>query len=154
LHQSEKNVQASFFRWKLVTTLAQPDHPGDVDAKPSELLSLTIFTTSLAVGQVMFKRVGMAIRGQPLLDSVFYLLSSPTLYMVVSIYVLSTFLWIWILSQIPLTRAYPWVAVGMAIVPLLRRYVFDEGVEPLFWLGISLFLVGLIITQYASNKSG
>jgi multidrug transporter EmrE-like cation transporter len=121
--------------------------------KLMNLLSLGIFVTTLAIGQVMFKRVGLAIRGRPLLDSVLYLLGSRTLYIVLSIYAVSTFLWIWILSRIPLSQAYPWVAIGMAIVPLLGWYVFGERVEPLFWLGISLILAGVIITQYASQPS-
>jgi multidrug transporter EmrE-like cation transporter len=83
-------------------------------------------------------------------DSVFYVLGSPTLYLVISVYVLSTFLWIWILSRVPLSQAYPWMAIGIAIVPLLGWYVFGERVEPLFRLGISLVLIGVIITQYAS----
>jgi multidrug transporter EmrE-like cation transporter len=121
--------------------------------KLMNLLSLGIFATTLAIGQVMFKRVGLAIRGRPLLDSALYLLGSRTLYIVLSIYAVSTFLWIWILSRIPLSQAYPWVAIGMAIVPLLGWYVFGERVEPLFWFGISLILAGVIITQYASQPS-
>jgi multidrug transporter EmrE-like cation transporter len=117
-----------------------------------DFLSLVIFTTTLAVGQVMFKQVGLGIRGRPLVDGVLYLLGSRTFYIVVLIYVLSTFLWIWILSRVPLSQAYPWVAIGMAIVPLLGWYVFGERVEPLFWLGVSLILAGVIVTQYASTS--
>src|SRR5271165_2850295 len=117
-----------------------------------DFLSLVIFTTALAVGQVMFKQVGLGIRGRPLVGGVLYLLGSRTFYIVVLIYVLSTFLWIWILSRVPLSQAYPWVAIGMAIVPLLGWYVFGERVEPLFWLGVSLILAGVIVTQYASTS--
>jgi multidrug transporter EmrE-like cation transporter len=115
-------------------------------------LSLVIFTTALAVGQVLFKSVGLAIRGRTLVDSVLYLFGSRTFYTVLSIYALSTFLWIWILSRVPLSQAYPWVAIGMAIVPLLGWYMFGERVEPMFWLGISLILAGIIVTQYASRS--
>jgi multidrug transporter EmrE-like cation transporter len=100
----------------------------------------------------MFKQVGLMVRGRPIVDSVLYLLSSCTLYVVLSINAISTFLWIWILSRVPLTRAYPWVAIGMAIVPSLGRYAFGERVEPLYWLGISLILAGIIVTQYSSGS--
>lgn len=51
-------------------------------------LSLAIFATALSVGQVMFKRVGLTIRGRTLLDSVLYILGSNTFYVVLFIYAL------------------------------------------------------------------
>jgi multidrug transporter EmrE-like cation transporter len=117
------------------------------------VLSLSIFTVALAVGQVMFKRVGLSIRGRPPLDSVFDILGHPMFYLVLLIYGFCTFLWIWILSRVPLAQAYPWVAIGVAIVPLMGWYVFGERIEPIFWLGVLLILFGIIITQLASNSS-
>ena len=114
------------------------------------LVSLMIFATSLAVGQVMFKRVGLVIRGQPLFDGLLSLLTQPAFYFVLGIYGFSAFLWVWILSRIPLSQAYPWVATGVAIVPLLGWYVFDEHVGPLFWFGVALILAGISMTQYAA----
>jgi multidrug transporter EmrE-like cation transporter len=117
----------------------------------TNFISLAIFSTALAIGQVMFKRAGLAISGQPLPDGILSLLTNAAFYIALSIYGLSTFLWVWILSRVPLSQAYPWVAIGLGIVPLLGRYVFDERVEPTFWLGISLIVAGTIVTQYASR---
>lgn len=116
-------------------------------------VSLAIFTTSLAIGQVMFKRVGLAIRDRPLADGLLTLLGQPAFYVVLIIYGFSTLLWIWILSRIPLSQAYPWVAAGVAVVPLLGMYVFGEHVGPLFWLGVALIAVGIIVTQYACQTN-
>jgi hypothetical protein len=82
------------------------------------VVSLMIFTSNLAVGQVMFKRVGLGMRGQALFDGLLSLLVQPAFYFVMAIYGFSAFLWVWILSRIPLSQAYPWVAAGVAIVPL------------------------------------
>jgi multidrug transporter EmrE-like cation transporter len=116
------------------------------------LLSLVIFTIALAVRQVTFNRIGLAVRERALVDSVLYLLGARAFYITLSISALSTFLWIWILSRVPLSQAYPWVAIGMAIIPLLGWYVFGEHVGPLFSLGVSLILAGAIVTQCASGS--
>jgi multidrug transporter EmrE-like cation transporter len=73
-------------------------------------------------------------------------------YLALSLYAFSTFLWIWILSRVPLSQAYPWVAIGIAIVPLLGWYVFDERIKPTFWLGVLLIVSGVIITQFTSRS--
>lgn len=116
-------------------------------------VSLAVFTTSLAIGQVMFKQVGLAIRGRPPLDSALDILSHHAFYLALSIYAFSTFLWIWILSRVPLSQAYPWVAVGVAIVPLMGWYIFGERIKPAFWLGVLLIVLGIIVTQLASQPS-
>lgn len=115
------------------------------------VVSLAIFTAMLCSGQVMFKQLGLAIRGQPVLEGMVGLLRHPTLYVVLSIYGLATLLWIWILSRVPLMQAYPWVALGTAIVPLMGWYFFGERVTPAFWPGLILILVGMFLTQYASS---
>jgi multidrug transporter EmrE-like cation transporter len=115
------------------------------------ILSLAIFTATLATGQVMFKQVGLTIRGRPPLDSALDILSHHVFYLALSLYAFSTLLWIWILSRVPLSQAYPWVAIGIAIVPLLGWYVFDERIKPTFWLGVLLILSGVIITQFTSR---
>jgi drug/metabolite transporter (DMT)-like permease len=116
-------------------------------------LSLAIFTTALAAGQVMFKQVGLTIRGRPPLDSAADILSHRAFYFALCLYAFATFLWIWILSRVPLSQAYPWVAIGIAIVPLLGCYIFGERIKPAFWLGVLLILSGVIITQLTSQSS-
>jgi drug/metabolite transporter (DMT)-like permease len=41
----------------------------------------------------------------------------------------------------------------MAISPVLGLYGFGEWVVPLFWFGVAVILVGIFITQYASQSS-
>ena len=113
-------------------------------------VSLMIFTTSLAAGQVLFKQVGLIVRGQSPGEAVMMVLRQPALYAALTLYAFATALWIWILSRVPLMQAYPWVAVGMAIVPLLGWLVFGERVGPLFWLGVAFILMGVTLTQYAA----
>jgi drug/metabolite transporter (DMT)-like permease len=114
------------------------------------LLSLAAVTTVIAIGQIMFKQVGITIRGLSIVDGLLLLLRQRELYAALAIYGVATLLWIWILSRVPLTQAYPWVAAGIVIVSLLGWLIFNETVGPLFWLGVALIIIGLMLTQYAS----
>ena len=94
--------------------------------------SLAVFALSLAAGQSLFKQVGIIIRGQPFLDGLLLMARQPTLYAALTLYGLSTLLWIWILSRVPLMQAYPWAAISMVIVPLGGWFAFGERATPIF----------------------
>jgi drug/metabolite transporter (DMT)-like permease len=119
----------------------------------TDVLSLTVVMLAIAAGQALFKRVGLAMRGQPILDGFLLIASQPALYVAMAIYGMATLMWIWILSRVPLMEAYPWVAVSMVIVPFVGWFVFGERVSPIFWLGIGLILAGLFLTQAAAQTS-
>lgn len=111
---------------------------------------LAAFTVMLACGQVMFKRVGLTLQGHSGLPAILLALHEPSLYVALTIYAAATLLWIWILSRVTLMQAYPWVALGMIIVPLLGWFVFGERVAPVFWLGVACIIAGVGLTQYAA----
>jgi drug/metabolite transporter (DMT)-like permease len=112
--------------------------------------SLACFTLILAAGQVLFKKVGLAVAGLPPAEAMLAVLRDPFLYGALALYGLATLLWIWILSRVPLSQAYPWVALGVILVPLLGWYLFGERVAPVFWVGTALIVAGLFLTQYPS----
>jgi drug/metabolite transporter (DMT)-like permease len=116
----------------------------------SNIASLAAFTLILASGQVLFKKVGLAIAGLAPSDAVLAVLRDPVLYGALTLYGVATLLWIWILSRVPLSQAYPWVALGVVLVPLLGRYLFGERIAPMFWLGTVLIVAGLAIINYTS----
>jgi drug/metabolite transporter (DMT)-like permease len=116
----------------------------------TNIISLLTFTLTLAAGQLLFKQTALGIRGLSLAEVPVSLARMPSLYLALFLYGCSTLLWIWILSRMALAQAYPWIAVGMIIVPLLGVLIFGEKLAPLFWVGASLILVGMILTQYGA----
>ncbi len=108
-----------------------------------EYVSLSAFTLMLAAGQVLFKTIGLVLRREGMAVA----LRAPTLYAALTLYGAATLLWIWILSRVPLTRAYPWVSLGTILVPLAGWYWFDETVGVRFWLGVGLIVAGMALTQ-------
>lgn len=115
----------------------------------SNLAGLAVFTTVLAVGQLLFKKAGLSIRGLDLAEGLLSLARLPAFYAAIALYALSTLLWVWLLSRVTLMQAYPWVAAGVIIVPLLSAMVFGERVNPTYWLGTLLIVAGILVTQYS-----
>lgn len=115
-------------------------------------LSFSIFTLMMAAGQALFKKVGLSIRGMPISDGLMSVLTEPALYIALALYGVATLLWIWILSRVALSEAYPWVAVGIVIVPLLGCWLYGERVAPIFWVGAACIVIGVILTQYGSQS--
>jgi drug/metabolite transporter (DMT)-like permease len=116
-------------------------------------LSLVVFALMLALGQLLFKRIGLSIHGAPVVSGLLSILLQPVLYAALALYGLATVLWIWILSRVPLTQAYPWVAVTVVIVVLLGWWIYHERPSPIFWLGLALVAIGVVLTQYGSQNS-
>ena len=117
----------------------------------TNIVGLASFAVLLAVGQVLFKKVALGVRGLPLGDGLSAILRESIFYEALTLYGLSTLLWIWLLSRIPLSQAYPWVAIGSVLVPLSAWFLFNERVAPVFWVGVMLILAGLFLTQYGTR---
>lgn len=120
-------------------------------ARAINFSALLVFTLSLSGGQILFKYVGLRVQGLGARDAIIAALSSPALYAALTLYGSATVLWIWILSRVPLTEAYPWVALGMVIVPMVGVLMFGERVTPLFWCGVALIVAGVFVTQHGLN---
>lgn len=70
------------------------------------------------------------------------------------LYAISAVFWLIVLSRIPLSVAYPIVAVGYVVVVFYSRFVFNEPVKWIAWVGLAFIVVGVAITAQGlkSNK--
>ena len=119
----------------------------------ANILWLATFSTMLAAGQLLFKQASLAMRGRPLAEGFLAVARVPAFYGAIALYATATLLWIWILSRVPLSQAYPWVALAMAAVPVLASLVFHERIDPVYWIGIVLVVGGVFLTQAGSQSS-
>ena len=115
----------------------------------SNLVGLAVFAAVLAVGQLLFKKAGLSVRGLTLTEGLLNLAQLPAFYAAIALYALSSLLWVWLLSRVTLMQAYPWVAAGVIIVPLLSAAVYGERVNATYWLGTLLIVAGILVTQYS-----
>lgn len=109
-------------------------------------LSLSLFTllcvVCISIGQLLFKQAASALPPEPqVLDWVLngWLISS------LALYGLTTLGWVWILRNVPLHLAYPFMGLAFLIVPTLAWIFLGE---PLHWrtlAGGALILAGVAL---------
>jgi drug/metabolite transporter (DMT)-like permease len=104
-----------------------------------QLGALLAFSASLAFGQILFKLAAADIGAAGI--------GSGWLFAALLLYGASTVLWLWILTAIPLVRAYPFALLGAGIVPPLAWLLLGEAVGPGYLLGLALIIAGLAIVQ-------
>ena len=104
---------------------------------------------TIVVGQILFK---MSASGVVLDQGIIQMLSSLLNWRFVSatvIYALGTVVWVVLLKSVPLSRAYPFIAVSFAVMPLIAYVLFDENINVQYLLGLLMFLAGLLIIASA-----
>jgi multidrug transporter EmrE-like cation transporter len=108
------------------------------------IVSLLLFAVLIAAGQFLFKHSAMAVSGLDLSASLVALARQPAFYAALILYGGSTVLWVWILTRVPLSLAYPVVALGMILVPMIGWFFFGERLSFTFWIGAALIVAGVL----------
>ena len=62
------------------------------------------------------------------------------------LYAISALFWFVVLSRTSLSVAYPMVAAGYIVVVLYSKFVFNEQVKAVAWVGLAFIVIGVIIT--------
>jgi drug/metabolite transporter (DMT)-like permease len=71
--------------------------------------------------------------------------TSPMVWIGLTIYGLSVLVWLWILSKVDLSLAYPFVGVSFIVVMLFGVFLLNESVTPLRMAGTLLIAVGCVL---------
>jgi drug/metabolite transporter (DMT)-like permease len=70
---------------------------------------------------------------------------SPLVWTGLAIYGSSVAVWLWILSKVDLSLAYPFVGVSFVVVMLFGVFLLDETVSPLRMIGTLLIAAGCVL---------
>lgn len=106
-----------------------------------------------AAGQILLK-MGMNLVGS--LDAVNWarpldffvpVFSQPLVWLGLALYGLSSLLWLVVLSRFDLSYAYPMLASMYIVLPVLSRFLLNESIPPLRWLGMVIVLVGVVLVS-------
>jgi drug/metabolite transporter (DMT)-like permease len=107
---------------------------------------LLSYAVTLAGGQVLFKlaalRFSLASRWT---DNVLSLLLNPYLVLAVLLYALLSVVWVWVLTFVPLSIAYPFVALTFVLTVASGALFFGEPVTARLVLGGLMIIGGLIV---------
>lgn len=108
-----------------------------------------IFGIALAGGQLLFKLAAAQLdeTGRPL--SLFKLLFTWPMLAALTLYACTVLLYVYLLQQVPLSKAYLFSFLGSVMVPVLAIVIFKEPFSIKYIVGAILIFVGLIISTTA-----
>jgi len=113
---------------------------------PTRWLLLSLLCVALiAAGQMLFKSAAGEWRIDGWSWTTLRSFLSPTLMLALTIYGMTTVLWVLILRAVPLTAAFPLYALVFLVVPVLAHFIFGE---PLSWnamVGGAVIVLGVAI---------
>lgn len=118
------------------------------------MFRLIVFALVMVVGQLSFKRVAQGMGDvDGLMPTLRYLATNVWFIAALALYGLSTLIWITALREIPLSKAYAFVALAIALVPIGAAIFFHERLEPRYYLGLVLVIVGVVTIGSSSSTA-
>ena len=112
----------------------------------AQIALLCMYAALMAGGQLLFKAAALRLAGDaPLAERLVGLAQNWMFIAAIALYFSLSFLWVWILSFTPLSRAYPFMALAFAITPVLGAFVFAEPMTLRLGIGLAVILCGLIL---------
>ena len=112
----------------------------------SILLGYCIFMTG---GQIAFKYISLSLgQSASLADAASRLPFNIWFWLTGLLYFFSMIYWTWVLVQVPLAIAYPFVSLTLVIVPLLGWALFSEALTIINIVGIGLIVIGVAFVAH------
>ncbi|UCD15135.1 MAG: EamA family transporter [Candidatus Omnitrophota bacterium] len=112
------------------------------------LLIFAIF--SATIGQIFLKK-GMISVGVFSFENVmvlaYFLKAFTNGFVLIGLffYFFSALIWLIVISRLPLSLAYPCVALGYVLVAILSKYMFNETITFVRWAGIIIICLGVFL---------
>jgi drug/metabolite transporter (DMT)-like permease len=106
------------------------------------LLLINVF---LLVGGQMLWKVGASSINEWGVGTIFYLLRSPFFIGGGLLYVVATFIWMYVISKMPFSVAYPIQSLSYALGVIMAYFLFKEQVDLTQWLGVLVIIFGVYL---------
>ena len=112
----------------------------------AKLVQILLSVAGISAGQLLLKLAAVNM-ANPRVPSISIAGFGVNLYLVAGVGVLgvSTLLWVWVLRTVPLSIAYPFMALCFIIVPALGFYVLGEPVTWKTFVGSALIVGGVAL---------
>lgn len=116
----------------------------------NQVAALLGISALLAAGQTLFKVAALKLKGAGGASTdLLSLAAIPSFWLALTLYGLGTLLWIFILQTVPLSRAYPFMALAFVMVPLMAMMFFAERLNLTYAIGTLLIVAGVVVTSRA-----
>lgn len=112
-------------------------------------LSVIIFCVFLSTGAQLILKAGANRINENLEKatgawSIFWTLVNMPIIVGMCIYVISAVTWIWILTKVDISIAYPFISLGFIMTLFFGWWVFDESLTTPKIIGTVLIMIGCI----------
>jgi drug/metabolite transporter (DMT)-like permease len=115
----------------------------------SDTLILFGYAFGMSLGQILFKASADTAKAASVQGAFWSaLLRTPTFYLALFTYGGLTLVWVWILSRVELSKAYPFVALAFITTPLGAALLFGEKLDLWYFLSLLLILGGLALLMW------
>jgi drug/metabolite transporter (DMT)-like permease len=101
----------------------------------------------LVVGQVVWK-IGLEKVGGLGAHNALQVLFSPLILLGIAIYGVATVVWLYVLSRLPLSLAYPLQSLAYVFALLIAFFLFKEGIPVNRWIGAAVILAGITVMSW------
>ena len=78
-------------------------------------------------------------------DTIFIVATSPWVLIGMVLHVAALVIWLWALSRVDITFAYPFLAVGYVLVSLMAWLWLGEQISLTRFLGMVVIVIGIVI---------
>lgn len=123
--------------------------------KPT-LILLILVSVALSSGSQIILKWGMtsphvvaALRSGNLMTTLLGVATSPFVVGGLFCFGLSALVWLFVLARVPLSTAYPFVALGIVVTVLAGRFIFGEAVPLMKGLGAGSIILGIFLVALA-----
>ncbi|MDC1280652.1 EamA family transporter [bacterium] len=120
------------------------------------LISMLLISVGLNATAQIFLRLG--VMGKDLtvsINSILLILLSMNVWYGIFCYMMSIFLWLFVLSKTQVSLAYPFQAIGYAFGTFLAWYFLNEKITSINILGLIVIVLGILILSigiYSNEK--
>lgn len=108
---------------------------------------LLFFASGMGVGQLLFKltaeRHGAVLRSHGLAQGLFAMMADWLFWLAIFLYAGLTFYWVWLLTFLPLSRAYPATLFSLVVVSSCSFFILHEPVSSRLIAGLILICLGI-----------
>lgn len=115
------------------------------------VLGLILLTVTLSACAQLALKLGVAkpqvesALHSGIIDALIAASLSPLIWLGMIIYGLSLAMWLWVLSKVDLSIAYPFVGISFLITMAFGAFLLDESITPLRILGTILIASGCLL---------
>jgi drug/metabolite transporter (DMT)-like permease len=119
-----------------------------------QIALLVGYSIGMAVGQILFKQAAIALQtaGKTNAQLLLAIVTNGPLLAALTLYAGLTGLWVYILTIMELSKAYPFIALAFVLTPMMASLVFDEPLVPSYFVGLTAIVAGLLIMTW-ENRS-